>query len=154
VIVSLLGRGSAYVGATDEGTFTIAGADAAVRLAFNATLNAEAAGANVSGLIVRLNEAGNLLTNAEIANSTGNLTEAESLAGQCVGIAENVTNDAKVLRSSELAKAGPIFNDTLAFSVVSIGVFVAALTLFWRRFKRNYVSKTLRMKPEVEPDEP
>jgi hypothetical protein len=153
VIVGLLAHASTYVRATDEGTFSIGDADHAIRLAFNAALNAEMAGANVSGLIVRLNEAGDLLTNAEIANSTGNLTEAESLAGQCIGIAESVTDDAKTLQSSGLAKAELVFRDTLAFSVVSIGVFVVVYMLLWRRFRRNYVMRALRTKPEVEFDE-
>jgi hypothetical protein len=153
VIVGLLAHASTYAKATDEGTFSIGDADAAIRLAFNATLNAETAGANVSGLIVRLNEAGDLLTDAEIANSTGNLTEAESLAGQCIGIAESVTDAAKTLQSSTLAEAGSVFKDSLAFSLVSIGMFVFVLMLFWRRFRRDYVTRMLRTKPEVESDE-
>jgi hypothetical protein len=41
----------------------------------------------------------------------------------------------------------------LTFSVAGIAVFVSVLALVWRRFKRDYVEKTLSTKPEVAHDE-
>jgi hypothetical protein len=112
-------------------------------------LDAERAGANVSGLILRLNEAGGILAEAEIALRNGNSSEAASKASQCIGIAESVKGDADVLKVSALEKAQTVFWTSLTFSVVGIAVFVVVLMLVWRWFKRGYVGKMLGMKPEV-----
>ena len=92
MVAGLLSYGSPCAKGADDASGSVENADAAVRQAFNATLDAERAGANVSGLIVRLNEAGAVLVEAEIALGNGNSSEAASKAGQCVGIAESVKN--------------------------------------------------------------
>ena len=137
----------------DEASSNVGEADVAVRQAFNAALEAEKAGANVSGLIVRLNAAGSVLVEAEIALGNGNSSEAVSKAGQCIGIAENIKSDADVLRVSALDEAQTVFWTYLAFSVVGVAVFVVVLVLVWRRFKRGHVEKMLAMRPEVAHDE-
>jgi len=121
--------------------------EVAVRQAFNATLDAERAGANVSGLIVKLDWAGGLLAEAEMAH--GNSSEAASKAVQCIGIAESVKSDAYVSKASALEKAQTVFWTSLTFSVAGIVVFVVVLMLVCRWFKRGYVGKMLSMKPEV-----
>jgi hypothetical protein len=131
----------------------VADADAAVRSAFNATLQAEKAGANVSDLLARLNQAGLLLTEAEIASASGNSTDASGKAGQCIGIAQTVESDATALKASALDQARTVFWTYLTFSVVSTAAFVVALVLVWRRFKRGHVRNVLGMKPEVKSNE-
>jgi hypothetical protein len=153
VVTGLLAHGSVYIRAADGAAPSIGEAEAAIRLAFNATLRAERVGANVSGLIVRLNDAGDLLVRAGIVYSSGNVTEADGMLGQCLGIAESVSSDANALRSSTLNKAGLVFREALAFSAVSVGLFVVVLMLVYRRFRRGYVTRVLGMKPEVESDE-
>lgn len=127
----------------------VADADAAVRSAFNAALQAEKAGANVSGLLARLDQAGLLLTEAEIASASGNSTDAISKAGQCIGIAESVESDAIALKASASKAGQSVFWSYLTFSAVSGVVFVIVLGLVWWRFKRGYAGKLLGMKPEV-----
>jgi hypothetical protein len=112
-------------------------------------LDAERAGANVSGLILRLNEAGGILAEAEMALGNGNSNEAASKAGQCIGIAQSVKGDADVLKASALEEAQTLFWTSLTFSVVGIPVFIVVLMLVWRWFKRGYVRKMFGMKPEV-----
>jgi hypothetical protein len=153
IVAGLLSYGSPCAKGADDASGSVGNADAAVRQAFNAALDAERAGANVSGLILRLNEAGGLLGEAEIALENGNSSEAANKAGQCVGIAESVRSDADVLKASALDEAQTVFWTYLAFSVVGIAVFVVVLVLVFRRFKRGYVGKTLGMKPEVAHDE-
>jgi hypothetical protein len=152
-LVGLFSHGVFIVRGSDGASSSVGEADVAVRRAFNATLEAERAGANVSGLILRLNEAGGLLGEAEIALGNGNSSEAASEASQCVGIAESVRSDADALKASALNEAQTVFWTYLAFSVVGIAVFVVVLALVWRRFKCGYVEKTLDMKPEVAHDE-
>ncbi len=153
VLVGLFSHGVFVVRGADEASSSVGEADVAVRRAFNATLDAERAGANVFGLILRLNEAGGILAEAEMALGNGNSSEAASKAGQCVEIAESVKSDADVLKASALEKAQTVFWASLTFSVVSIAAFAVVLVLVWRRFKRGYVGKMLGMKPEVAHDE-
>ena len=153
MVAGLLSHGSLCAKGADDASQSVGNADAAVRVAFNATLDAERAGANVSGLIVRLNEAGEALTEAEIALGNGNSSEAFSKAGQCVEIAESVRSDAEVLRASALDEAQTVFWAYLVFSVVGVVVFVVVLALVWRRFKRSHVGKVFGMRPEVARDE-
>ena len=154
VLAGLFSHGVFVVrGADEEASSSVGEADVAVRRAFNATLDAERAGANVSGLILRLNEAGEILTEAEMALGNGNSSEAAGKAGQCIGIAQSVKGDADVLKASALDGARTVFWASLTFSVVGIAVFVVVLALVWRWFKRGYVEKMFGMKPEVAHDE-
>jgi hypothetical protein len=133
----------------DEGSSSLGDADAALRQAFAVVLDAESAGANVSGLILRLNEAGTILGQAEMALGNGNSSEAASEAGQCVNIADGVKNDAFALKASALDEARTTSRTYLAFSVAGVAVFVVVLAVVWRRFRRGYVGKELGAKPEV-----
>ncbi|MCJ7424787.1 hypothetical protein MUP01_11045 [Candidatus Bathyarchaeota archaeon] len=153
MVAGLLSYGSPCAKGADDASGSVGNADVAVRLAFDATLDAERAGANVSSLIVRLNEAGEALAEAEIALGDGNSSEAFSKAAQCVGIAESVKSDAEVLRVSALDEAQTEFWTYLVFSVVGVAVFVVALVLVWHWFKRGYFKKVLGMRPEVAHDE-
>jgi len=153
MVAGLLSFGPLCVRGTGDASASVGEADVAVRQAFNATLDAERAGANVSGLILRLNEAGGILVEAEMALGKGNSSEAFSKAGQCVGIAESVRSDADALRVSALDEAQTVFWTYLTFSVAGIAAFVVVLALVWRRFKRGYVRKVLGMRPEVAHDE-
>jgi len=148
-LVGLFSHGVFVVCGADEASSSVGEADVAVRRAFNATLDAERAGANVSGLILRLNEAGGILAEAEMALGNGNSSEAFSKAVQCVGIAQSVKSEADVLKASALDGARTVFWTFLTFSVAGIVVFVVVLMLVWRWFKRGYVGKMLSMKPEV-----
>jgi len=153
VLAGLFSHGVFVVRGADEASSSVGEADVAVRRAFNATLDAERAGANVSGLILRLNEAGGILAEAEIALKDGNSSEAASKAGQCIRIAQSVKSDADVLKASALDEAQTVFWTSLTFSVVGIVVFVVVLALVWRWFKGGYVRRMLSMKPEVAADE-
>lgn len=152
-LAGLFSHGVFVVRGVDEASSSVGEADVAVRRAFNATLDAERAGANVSGLILRLNEAGGILAEAEMALGNGNSSEAAGKAVQCIGIAESVKGDAGVLKASALDGARTVFWASLAFSVVGIVVFVVVLALVWCWFKRGYVRRMLGMKPEVADDE-
>jgi CHASE3 domain sensor protein len=136
-----------------EASSSVSDAESWVLVAFNATLEAQRAGANVSGLIVRLNEAAGLLDDAEVALNSGNLSEAASMAGQCIAIAENVKGDANVLKASALDEAQNVFWTSFTFFVVGIGTFVVVLVAVWLWFKRGYTAKVLGTKPEVTSDE-
>jgi len=153
VVAGLLSYLPLYVKATDEASVNVQEADVAVRQAFNATLDAERAGANVSNLIMSLNAAGDYLAEAENALRIGDSSAAASNASICMEIATSVQSDANALKASTLNEAHSAFWTDLTFSVVSIAVFVVVLMLVWRWFKRGHVEKMLGMKPEVPDDE-
>jgi len=124
-------------------------AENAVREAFEAVLAAENVGANVSGLMARLNEAGGFLARAEMAYNNGDLDKAFNGADQCFALANGVLDEALALKSLALADEQVRQTQTLLFSFVGAAVFVVALFLVWILFKPFYVRKLLKMKPEV-----
>jgi hypothetical protein len=137
------------VSASDEASSAIGGADNALRRAFEAVLEAERAGVNVSDLIVKLDEAGGLLAEAENAYRVGNFSEAVSKAEQCSMQADGVVGEALSLKNSALADAQKAVLQTLTFSWVGGVAFLAVLFFVWGWFKRAYAGKLMKMKPEV-----
>jgi hypothetical protein len=131
-----------------EASSAIEDADNALKQAFVAVCDAERAGVNVSGLVGRLNEAGKLLAEAEIAYRIGDWDGAISKADACIGIANEVFVDALVCL--EDARIG--LSHTVMFSLTSALVFVALSVLAWILFKVFYSRRLLKMKPEVSPD--
>jgi hypothetical protein len=141
-----------YVSASDEASSAIGEADNALRQAFEAVLEAERAGVNVSDLLVKLDEAGGLLAEAENAYRVGNFSEAISKAERCSLVADGVIGEALSLKSSALADAQKAVLQTLTFSWVGGVAFLAVLFFVWSWFKRAYAEKLMRMKPEVASD--
>jgi hypothetical protein len=143
---------TSYVSGTDEASLRIGEADEAVRRAFEAVLEAEKAGTNVSGPIAKLDEAGGLLTEAEIAYRNGSLSEAVVNANSSFLIAESVRDEALSLKNSTLEHAQSIVWWSLAFSSLGALAFIIALSSAWRWFKRLHVKKLSGMRPEVASD--
>jgi len=133
----------------DEVTSKISEANNALREAFKTVLEAEEAGANVSGLVAKLNEAGGFLSEAEMAYRNGDLDKAVSETAKCLTIANGILGDALALKSSALEDAQIMRTHTLLFSFAGAVVSVVGLFLVWVRFKPFYVRKLLKMKPEV-----
>jgi hypothetical protein len=89
-----------------EGSDQVASADQALRVAFNGVVDAEQSGSNVSALLARLNDAASDLTKAETALAAGDYSNAASLAATYKSLANEVGNDASVLKSDAIAAAG------------------------------------------------
>jgi len=132
----------------EEASVAVTDADTALRGAFRAVLDAESAGANVSGLMGRMNEAGVALTGARVALAAGNYSDAFSRAGECRALANGVLSDAGVLKNDAAAQASRWWV-TVLLGVTGSVVFVVVLFLVWRRFKRYYSDKLLGSRPEV-----
>jgi hypothetical protein len=124
-------------------------ADVLVCQAFEAVLEAEEAGADVSVLIAELDEAGTLLAKAKVLYRDGNVSEAVSLADQAVAMASDIKGEASELRSSALVNSQNALRLSLIFSVAGGSVFLLVLFFVWRWFRRVCVRKLLGMKPEV-----
>lgn len=121
--------------------------------AYAAVLDAEQVGANVSDLLTKFNEAGELLAEAHTALKLGNFDEAVLLANLCQGISEEVKDEADDLRVK--AYDSRVMSSWIAVIGSLVGVVAVVVGSFWswRVFKRRYYRRILKMKPEVAEDE-
>ena len=112
-------------------------------------MDAEKAGANVTGLLAQLNTAAGVLAQAENSFRTGDFNTAATQADSVLPIAQEVTNSAQDAKQTAVVSGQNAFWFTIAFTEIGASVFVLVLFLVWRRFKRGYKKKLLGLKPEV-----
>jgi hypothetical protein len=134
---------------TDQTASKLQAANTAVEQASNAVLDAEKAGANVTGLLAQLNTAAGILAQAENSYRTGDSNTAAVQADSVLPIAQQVTASAQDAKQTALVSGQNAFWSTIAFTVIGAFVFVLALFLVWRRFKRSYINSLSEAKPEV-----
>ena len=149
VILTLSLHGLCGAGGYVEAASSLDGAEELVCQAFETVLKAEEAGANVSILMADLDEAGALLAEAEILRRNGNVDEAAGLADQAVVIANNVEREALELKNLASVNRQNVFWLSSVCSLVGVPVFLVVLFFVWRWFRRVYVRRLLKMKPEV-----
>lgn len=123
-------------------------ANKAVEQAFKAVLDAEQAGANVTGLLARLNVAGDLLAQAEIAVRKGD-SGAGVKANSAFSIAAEVEAAAVAAKETVVVASRNALWITFAFSVEGAIIFALALFLVWLRYKKSYIKDLFEAKPEV-----
>ncbi len=124
-------------------------AEAAVASAYEAVLDAEEAGADVSGLLVRLNVAGGYLAEAHVWFGLGDFDEAVRLADLCYDVVVDVSGEAFVLRSEAHGLWATDFVVKMVGSMVGVVVVVFLGFVVWRVFKRRYSRRVLGLRPEV-----
>ncbi|MBS7635389.1 hypothetical protein KEJ34_07930 [Candidatus Bathyarchaeota archaeon] len=124
----------------------------ALSSAFRAVLEAEASGANISSLLVRLNEAAGLLSEAELLYRFGDHDGAQNMAGQSLTLASSVRDEALALKMLAAEERSRAFQFHLAFSIVGSAVFLVSLFSIWRWFRGFYIRRIMDLKPEVASD--
>ena len=121
-----------------EAASALAASENAVFSAYQAVSEASEAGANVSSLLVRLNEAGWFLSRAQIAFRSGDFDSALECATQCQDKLNGFAVDADALKENAIYEhymdflvnvAGPIFG--------AVSVFCVSLVI-WFFLKRKY----------------
>lgn len=144
-----------WVGAVsgDVVPLEVADAEEALVSAYGAVLDAEEAGANVSGLLGRLSVGGEYLAEAYDYVRLGDSENAGRLAGLCVEAVDDLEGEAALMRedAARLERA-----DLLAMvfgSAVGVVVVVVSGVLLWTIFKRRYHEKILKLRPEVNDGE-
>jgi len=137
----------------DAASSAIKKAEEVMVLAYQAVLEAERAGANTSGLLNRLNVAGEYLARAHILYRVGDLDDAARFADLCFENAEKVKPEAEWLGNTARVESGVRLRFTMVGSVLSVCLIGVAGFLSWRVFKRRYYQRVMRMKPEVASDE-
>lgn len=117
--------------------------------AFEAVLEAEKVGANVTSLIAQLNSAGDLLAEAHTHYRRENYKEAYHCAEISAQKVEEIVKNAehmKILASVEYREKA--FQTTVLSIATAFGVVVASIAA-WLIIKRRYTEKVLEMTPEV-----
>jgi len=118
--------------------------------AYEAVLDAERVDADVSGLLVRLNDAAALLSEARMSFDVGDFEEAAGYAESTSEVGCEIVDVAKLLEieaANARVYSSWIF---LAISVVGVSVVVVASVVGYRFFKRYYYDRLVKMKPKVE----
>jgi hypothetical protein len=138
------------VSASDEAS--IQNANSSINDAFTNILAAEKAGGNITDLLNRLNDAADLMAQAENNLRSGDNNGVISKTESSRQIADKVNEDAIKLLNDQLVQSTTIFWLTIAFSAVGVSVFVFILWVVWRQFKRRFMNKLLDMRPEVRND--
>ncbi len=121
----------------------------ALKQAFNSVLNAEKAGADISELLVKLNIAGEFLSEAQNKYNSGNLENVTSILKNVHQIADQVNADAVILRNESLSNSQINVFFTLIFSIAGSIIFGILLFFVWRKLKHAHLRKQLHMKPKV-----
>jgi hypothetical protein len=134
---------------TDQAASKLQVVNTAVNQAFNAVLDAEKAGGNVTSLLSQLNVAENDLAQAENSYRTGDFKTAVARADSVLLIAQQVTASAQDAKQTARVSGENAFWSTITFTVIGVFVFVLILFLVWRRTKRGYIKRLLEEKPEV-----
>ena len=140
---------SPAIGQTELASLKMQRANEAIGQAFNGTLSAEKAGANVTGLLEKLNVATGLLAQAENSYRTGDTNAAANYADQAVPIAQQVKAQATAVKNSALSSKQNAFVFTVVFVVIGSEVFILALLFVWRLVKKRHINEMLESKPEV-----
>ena len=138
----------------DVATSAVSRAEGVVASAYEDVLRAEGSGANVSGLLTRLNDAGELLAQAHNSYRLEDFDGAARFADLCSQIGEEVRVEAYDLRRLAVEEAGRRFRWTMIGSILGVAIIVGVSFLGWRIFKRRYYRRVLGMRPEVVSGEP
>jgi CHASE3 domain sensor protein len=133
----------------DQTTSKLQVAITTVDQAFTAVLDAEKAGANVTDLLSQLSYVDSILARAENSYRTGDFNQAMIQADIVLPTAQQITLTAQSAKQTAKANTQNAFYTTVAFTVICSFVFVLVLFMVWRRFKRNYIKKLARAKPEL-----
>ena len=116
----------------------IAVAEDRIVVCYRAVADADEAGANVTGLLLTTNEAGDLLSRAKLAYKMGDFDSAVGFAVQSQEMLEGVDVEAGVLRENALQQGYWDFMIYVVGSIVGAVVVVCGGFVVWFLLKRRY----------------
>ena len=140
-----------WVGASSEDVvpLEVIEAEDILGLAYEAVLEAEEAGANVSGLLGRLDLGGEYLAEAYVWVRLGDSENAGRFAGLCVEVVGAVRGEAVGLKSEAHGLWELDFLVRMIWSVGGVVVVGVVGFVVWRVFRRRYLRRVLGLRPEV-----
>lgn len=125
------------VGEADAGS-AIAVAEEKIVVCYRAVADADEAGANVTGLLLTINEAGDLLSRAKLAYKIGDFDSAVDFAVQSQEKLNGLETEASVLRENAMQQGYWDFMVYVVGSVVGAIVVVCGGFVVWFLLKRKY----------------
>lgn len=146
---SFLLSGQNVFAQTDQTTSKLQEANKAVDQAFSAVLDAEKAGANVTGQLTQLNIAQEDLAQAENSYRTGDLSTVYVQADTALRLTNQVIVSAQNAKQTALVSSQNVFCQKIALIATVASIFVLVLSLVWRWFKSRYINNLSETKPEV-----
>ena len=136
--VSIFVSGGFAVDGEDVAASAVDRAEVAVVLAYEAVLEAEEAGANVSGLLDRLNVAGGHLAEARMLYGLGDFDGAVDSADDSSRIGEEVRDEAEELKIEAYGSWVGSLWIRITGSIVGVVVVILGTFMAWGIFRRRY----------------
>jgi hypothetical protein len=106
---------------------------------YSAAKEAEAAGANITAIVGTLNEAGSLLSHAELAYSAGDFDAALSFAVQSQNTLNSFIEEANALKETGTQQQITDFLINVVGSILGAFAVLAAGFVVWLFLKKKYV---------------
>jgi len=132
-----------------EAEAAIERAESLLASSYLAVLEAESAGANISSLLVQLNQGVELLAEARNFHRNDNFDQAVDFANKSYTVSTGVETEADELRDSAVFNRKQRLLVAFAESTFAIGVVIFGSLWCWRFFRKKYCERVLKMKPEV-----
>ena len=132
-----------YCSSETDARSAIAEASQRVNTCYSAAADAAKAGANVSGLLVALDEAGGLLSGAELALAKGEFDSASTLAHLCEEKLVGFEDVAAGLRDSAVRAGFLDFAFGVVGSAVGSVVVVVVSVVVWFYLKRRSAGRVV-----------
>jgi hypothetical protein len=116
----------------------IASAKEQILTCYQAAKEAEEAGANITALVVVLNDAGTLLSRAEFAYSISDFDAARGLAVQCQNTLGDFVPEANTLKETATQQRNQDFLINVVGSIIGTFAVLSAGIAAWILLKRKY----------------
>lgn len=149
VLVSVLILSVSASNNREEAVSSVSEAEQSLTQAYKAVRDAEIVGANISGLLTRLNHAAGMLSEAKMAFDVGNFEEAVHLAETSNEVGRLVESETESLKGEAVYTSLAKLQVFIGGSVLAVSFVLFASLLCYRYFKRRYYRRLLEMKPKV-----
>ena len=124
-----------------EAASAIASARQQLVVCFQAASDAEAAGANITSLARVLNDAGNLLSEAEFAYEYGDFGLAQDLAGGSSAGLANFVPEANGLRDAAVQQSNYDFSVNVIGSIAGTIIVIVVGVVIWFLAKKRFAPR-------------
>ena len=137
VLLLALAVAASPVWAQAGASTAISSAQTTILDCYNAAKDAEAAGANITVLVGTLNEAGSILSQAELAYTTNDLDAAYDLAVQSQNTLSGFVAEANALRDAAVQQQNQGFLVNVVGSIIGTFLVIAAGFTTWLFLKKK-----------------
>jgi len=135
---------------SSEAENALARAESDLGYAFAVVAEANGAGANITELLMKLDEAGVLLSEGYVANRAGDYDFAIFMATESSNVIEGVAGDAEYLKSFAERAQGESLLLTAVASIIGLILIVVLGLMGWNFLKKSYSKRVLNLRPLVE----